>query len=132
MRWILGGIAIVVVILAMEDRPPTRPQVGDAAGSGKAPLLTSTGGLQAPVPAPARAPAFVTAYGGGQFKGYGCTGDCSGHEAGYEWAELHDIDDPDDCGEKSDSFIEGCRAYALEQSGDGSSDDSDGDKDEDE
>ena len=43
--------------------------------------------------------------------GYGCTQDCSGHEAGYDWAEQHDITDPDDCGGDSDSFIEGCRAY---------------------
>lgn len=49
------------------------------------------------------------------FKGYDCTDDCSGHEAGYNWAEAHDIDDPDDCGGNSQSFIEGCRAYAEEQ-----------------
>jgi hypothetical protein len=38
-----------------------------------------------------------------------------GHEAGYEWAEENDIDDPDDCGGNSDSFIEGCQAYAEER-----------------
>jgi hypothetical protein len=43
------------------------------------------------------------------------TQDCSGHEAGYEWAEEHGIDDPDDCSGNSESFIEGCRAYAEEQ-----------------
>lgn len=48
--------------------------------------------------------------------GYGCTDDCGGHDAGYQWAEDHDIDDPDDCGGKSWSFEEGCRAYAEEQS----------------
>jgi hypothetical protein len=53
---------------------------------------------------------LVTSYGGG-----GCTYDCSGHEAGYEWAEEHGIDDPDDCGGNSQSFIEGCQAYAEEQ-----------------
>src|SRR5436853_2639709 len=42
------------------------------------------------------------------FHGYVCTVDCSGHEAGYEWAEEHDITDPDDCGGNSESFIEGC------------------------
>lgn len=47
--------------------------------------------------------------------GYPCTVDCSGHEAGYEWAEEKGIDDPDDCGGNSDSFIEGCQAYAKEQ-----------------
>src|ERR1019366_2292361 len=30
-----------------------------------------------------------------QFHGYACTVDCSGHEAGYQWAENHGIDDRD-------------------------------------
>lgn len=47
--------------------------------------------------------------------GYHCTYDCSGHEAGYEWASENGIDDPDDCDGNSDSFIEGCQAYAEEQ-----------------
>lgn len=49
------------------------------------------------------------------FKGSACTDDCSGHEAGYKWAEEKGINDPDDCGGKSNSFIEGCRSYAEEQ-----------------
>lgn len=53
----------------------------------------------------------------GSYAGYGCTVDCSGHEAGYEWAAERDITDPDDCGGNSWSFIEGCRAYAEEQGG---------------
>lgn len=40
-----------------------------------------------------------------------CTYDCSGHVAGYEWAERKEIMDIDDCGGKSQSFIEGCEAY---------------------
>ncbi len=51
------------------------------------------------------------------FKGYPCTVDCSGHEAGYDWAEDKGIDDPGDCGGNSNSFIEGCQAYAEEQQG---------------
>ncbi len=43
-----------------------------------------------------------------------CTGDCSGHEAGYEWADDKGISDPSDCGGNSESFIEGCEAYANE------------------
>lgn len=46
------------------------------------------------------------------FAGYPCTDDCSGHEAGYAWAEEKGIDDPDICGGNSQSFIEGCQAYA--------------------
>ena len=48
----------------------------------------------------------------GEFAGQGCTQDCGGHEAGYAWAEEKGITDPDHCGGKSWSFIEGCRAYA--------------------
>lgn len=51
----------------------------------------------------------------GTFGDYGCTEDCSGHEAGYEWAEAHGIEDADECGGKSWSFEEGCREYAEEQ-----------------
>lgn len=53
----------------------------------------------------------------GSYGGYGCTQDCSGHEAGYNWAMEREIDDPDNCGGKSWSFEEGCRAYAEENGG---------------
>lgn len=43
-----------------------------------------------------------------------CSDDCSGHEAGYDWANEKGITDPSDCGGNSDSFIEGCEAYANE------------------
>lgn len=49
------------------------------------------------------------------FSGYPCTQDCSGHAAGYNWAEDNEIDDPDDCSGNSQSFIEGCRSYAEER-----------------
>ena len=57
----------------------------------------------------------VTGEGGDTFHGYDCLGDCSGHLAGYEWAARHDIDDAASCGGKSQSFIEGCMAYAEDQ-----------------
>lgn len=50
----------------------------------------------------------------GYFHGYRCTEDCSGHEAGYAWAERNGITDPDDCTGDSQSFIQGCMAYAEE------------------
>lgn len=64
------------------------------------------------------------------FAGYDCTGDCSGHEAGYRWAEEHDITDGDDCdtaGEHSNSpsFAEGCHAYVDGESDQEDSDDQD-------
>lgn len=51
------------------------------------------------------------------FHGYPCTVDCSGHEAGYQWAGDHGIVDKDDCTGNSDSFIEGCKAYVEEEGG---------------
>ena len=60
-----------------------------------------------------------------EFHGYACTQDCSGHEAGYNWAEEHDIDDPHTCysGPRLSnpaylSFSEGCEAYVDETTGD--------------
>ena len=41
-----------------------------------------------------------------------CTQDCSGHDAGFEWARDNEITDPSECGGKSQSFEEGCEAYA--------------------
>jgi len=40
------------------------------------------------------------------------SGACAGHEAGWRWARARRIDDPNKCGGRSESFIEGCRAYA--------------------
>jgi hypothetical protein len=62
------------------------------------------------------------------FAGDSCTSDCSGHEAGYNWAEEHGIDDESDCdtaGETSNSpsFAEGCRAYVRENEPDQQTDD---------
>lgn len=48
-----------------------------------------------------------------QYSGsYGCTGDCSGHQAGHAWAEHRDISDPSDCRGNSTSFVQGCMDYA--------------------
>lgn len=48
------------------------------------------------------------------FNGYDCTENCSGHEAGYEWAEENDISDEYDCDGNSNSFNEGCTSYVEE------------------
>jgi len=50
------------------------------------------------------------------FKGYTCSEDCSGHEAGYEWAEEHGItqEDVDGYSGNSDSFQEGMQSYVDE------------------
>ena len=52
------------------------------------------------------------------YRGHDCTDDCSGHSAGYRWAERRDITDPDDCRGNSRSFVEGCRSWAEESADD--------------
>lgn len=59
------------------------------------------------------------------FGGYECTEDCSGHKAGYEWAEENGITDESDCSGNSSSFNEGCQAY-VEDPDRGSDTDDDG------
>lgn len=51
-----------------------------------------------------------------EFHGYTCTDDCSGHQAGYDWAEENNITDVSKCNGNSRSFDEGCQAY-LEENG---------------
>lgn len=48
------------------------------------------------------------------FGGYECTDDCSGHKAGYLWAQERAITNRAKCRGKSRSFIEGCWAYVEE------------------
>lgn len=57
------------------------------------------------------------------FDGYECTDDCSGHQAGYSWAEENEIDDEDSCDTSSQSFNEGCQSFVEGGSGITSSDD---------
>src|SRR5262245_24321078 len=60
------------------------------------------------------------------FGGYECTVDCTGHAAGYRWAEEHDITDAADCPDgRSQSFYEGCVVY-TEDPGRGADLDDDG------
>lgn len=67
------------------------------------------------VPVVGPAPVAPVATHSRMFSGYRCTSDCSGHEAGWQWAENQGIEDPGDCGGRSQSFIEGCIAYAEER-----------------
>lgn len=47
-------------------------------------------------------------------QGYDCTGDCSGHDAGYEWAQDNDVCDDSYSYGNSQSFDEGVQVYAEE------------------
>lgn len=49
--------------------------------------------------------------GASGFHGYVCKSDCSGHRAGYEWAQRRGASGYTSCTGNSQSFIEGCRAY---------------------
>jgi hypothetical protein len=61
------------------------------------------------------------------FGGFECTDDCTGHAAGYKWAEEHNIDDEETCpAGNSWSFHEGCIVYVREPTR-GADDDDDGD-----
>lgn len=66
------------------------------------------------------------------FDGYQCKGDCSGHQAGYDWAEQNDVDDESSCSTPSASFNEGCQSYIDENSGTTSGVTSSNDDDDDE
>ncbi|MGX5805345.1 hypothetical protein ACWGS9_29525 [Bradyrhizobium sp. Arg314] len=75
-------------------------------------ILVAAGALALAVSVTAPASAQET------FHGYDCTDDCSGHEAGYDWAARNDITDERDCDNDSRSFNEGCQAYVEEQAND--------------
>jgi hypothetical protein len=52
-----------------------------------------------------------------EIAGLNCAVDCSGYDAGYEWAKQRDIDDDDYCPDGNESFYEGCAAYVVNSSG---------------
>ena len=66
------------------------------------------------------------------FGGYDCTDDCSGHKAGYEWAEAKGITDEAQCegilvtAPNRTSFYEGCMTYVQDPAR-GADEDDDGD-----
>ena len=70
------------------------------------------------------------------FGGYECTVDCSGHKAGYEWAESKGITDEDQCEGILDtapnrtSFYEGCMAYVEDPTRGADEDDEDNNRDD--
>jgi hypothetical protein len=63
-----------------------------------------------------------------EFGGHDCTDDCSGHAAGYRWAETRSITDDAGCPLRGDatSFYEGCLVYVLDPNR-GADQDDDGD-----
>lgn len=60
-------------------------------------------------------PSNVDAYDVEDSGNYVCARDCTGHGAGFEWAQENDITDASGCGGNSQSFIEGCEAFVQER-----------------
>jgi hypothetical protein len=62
-----------------------------------------------------------------EFGGHDCSDDCSGHAAGYRWAEAHSITAETDCPlqGRAISFYEGCLVY-VEDPFRGADEDDDG------
>lgn len=57
----------------------------------------------------------VDAYDVEDSQNYVCTQDCSGHEAGFSWAQENDLSDSTECGGNSQSFIEGCESFVADR-----------------
>jgi hypothetical protein len=124
-RWFLQGFhdflgepaAYKPELIVGEDADTDLRAVAGMSLASDSRVPTQISGPAVPTEQPRSLPPLAT------FHGYGCSVDCSGHEAGYNWAEEHDITDRDDCPidpDNSPSFTEGCYAYADEQSDDDS------------
>jgi hypothetical protein len=97
MSW--KNAAILFVLLALGAASP-----GEAAPANKP--------AARPIGATPRPMKNATSSGPLLFHGYACGGDCTSHQQGYGWASAHKISNPMDCRGTSETFIEGCRAYA--------------------
>lgn len=107
-----GAIVALVVVFAVAHQCSEDKRAKDDAIALEQQNLTAAADAAASTAANAAAAAMAGTTYADQGRPYGCTDDCSGHDAGYEWAEEREITDPDDCGGNSQSFIEGCEAYA--------------------
>lgn len=118
-RWVIGVVCVVLLIWMLNQRSSSSSSVPTGI-SEQTPSADSTDVAPTPDNPPPQSPKT--------FAGYECTEDCSGHEAGYKWAEEHDIDNQDDCDSAGDtsnspSFAEGCKAYVNGDSPDEEDDD---------
>lgn len=109
------ALAAVATDAAATDAAATATDAAATAADAAADAAATATAMLPTSPAPTRS-TYAATYGSA-----GCTSDCSGHDAGYEWAENNSITDPDDCGGSSQSFIEGCEAHAEEAQAEDSS-----------
>ena len=98
MSW--KNAAILFALLALGAGSP-----GESAPANKPAAAKSIGGTPRPL-------ANASPSGPLLFHGYACGEDCAGHQQGYSWASAPKISNPVDCRGTSETFIEGCRAYA--------------------
>lgn len=109
MRWtwlFAAALALAVGIPAMSKKRDTQSAIVSQPIAGSVPM--GQGYVIQPLPIrPLPASEWSTP----------CTDDCSGHDAGHQWAEDNDIDDEDDCTGNSQSFIDGCVQSVQERSG---------------
>jgi hypothetical protein len=100
MRWSKASLLIVLAGLAACS-PSPHPS---AQASKTAPVPSRPIGPQPLKTATASGPLL--------FYGYPCGADCASHQQGYSWASAHKISNPEDCRGTSETFIEGCKAFA--------------------
>ncbi len=100
MPWKNAALLFAVLALVAAS-----PGASLGAPATKAPVARSIGTSPRPLK-------NATASGPLLFHGYACGGDCTSHQQGYGWASAHKISNPMDCRGTSETFIEGCRAYA--------------------
>ena len=112
MKGFLIAVSVIIVFsfLVELNREPKRQPVVFTDSPAVTRENSSFPALNAPSPQP-----FTYSYPSPPLRfGGACAGNCSGHDAGYEWAERNSIETPDDCTGNSNSFIEGCESYVEE------------------
>jgi len=92
--WFVFCASVAIAALAVESGNLDAPRLNQATASHAS---ASTDDITTTTPISETAKAWPTDAAPLRFHGDECTADCSGHEAGYAWAEEHGIDDPDDC-----------------------------------
>jgi hypothetical protein len=100
MPWKNAAILFVVLALGAGS-----PDVGVSAPVNKAAAAKSVGATPQPLKDASPSGPLL-------FHGYACASDCTSHQDGYSWASAHKISNPMDCRGTSETFIEGCRAFA--------------------
>lgn len=106
LNWIGGIVAVILIGICIQGFQAQADQTGTTPAITESPAYVPQ--TAAPVQTEAK-PQTTTTY-----KGYACSSDCSGHEAGYAWGEEYEICDTDYSNGNSESFNEGVKSWAEE------------------